>query len=106
MKPKLIPRAALALALTLSPAVADTPKPFKVAAFYTGKADQAHISFVKEANEWFPAAAKENGFTYETTNDWKKLNATYLADCQVVLFLDTRPEGPEQRQAFQEYMEK
>jgi hypothetical protein len=27
---------------------------FKVIAFYTGKSDLAHISFVHEANRWFP----------------------------------------------------
>jgi uncharacterized protein len=30
------------------------PKPFKAIAFYTAKNDQAHISFVHEANRWFP----------------------------------------------------
>ncbi len=104
MKPKFIHLAVLALALPL--AAEEAPKPFKVAAFYTGKEDQAHISFMKEANLWFPAMAKEHGFTYETTNDWKKLTPEYLASCQVLVFLDTRPEAPEQRQAFQDYMEK
>jgi hypothetical protein len=32
---------------------------FKVLAFYTGKNDLAHISFVKEANTWFGQLAKE-----------------------------------------------
>ncbi len=42
--------------LPFSSASGETPTPFKVAA-YTGKADRAHIiSFVKEANEWFPTA--------------------------------------------------
>ena len=27
---------------------------FKVIAFYTAKSDLAHISFVHEANKWFP----------------------------------------------------
>lgn len=27
---------------------------FRVVAFYTGKNDLAHISFVHEANHWFP----------------------------------------------------
>ena len=34
---------------------AENPAPkFKVLAFYTGKEDRAHISFVQEANRWFP----------------------------------------------------
>src|SRR6478609_4166221 len=80
-------------------------KPFKVIAFYTAKQDRAHISFVHQANKWFPQAAKEYHFEYDSTNDWSKLNAEFLSKYQVVLFLDTRPEDPAQRQAFQTYME-
>ncbi len=78
---------------------------FKAIAFYTAKNDQAHISFVHEANKWFPKIAQENHFVYDSTSNWNNLNAKFLADYQVVLFLDTRPETPEQREAFQKYME-
>lgn len=78
---------------------------FKVIAFYTAKNDQAHISFVHEANKWFPKIAKENHFEYDSTNNWDNLNAKFLAKYQVVLFLDTRPEKPSQREIFQKYME-
>jgi len=96
------------LTLTLSPrgvrADVVTPK-FKVIAFYTGKEDLAHISFVHEANKWFPVAGQKYGFAYDCTNDWSNLNAEFLSHYQVVLFLDTRPEDPAQRAAFQKYME-
>ena len=78
---------------------------FNVIAFYTGKEDQAHISFVREANRWFPQAAKEAGFTYRATTNWAELNEQVLSQYQVVVFLDTRPEEPSQREAFQRYME-
>lgn len=78
---------------------------FKVVGFFTGKADPAHISFVQEAHEWFFRVAKENNFTYDSTSNWDNLNTGYLQQCQVVLFLDTRPEQEAQRQAFREYME-
>ncbi|SEP34501.1 Trehalose utilisation [Flavobacterium sp. CF108] len=78
---------------------------FKVIAFYTAKNDQAHISFVHEANKWFPKAAEENHFVYDSTDNWNNLNAKFLANYQVVLFLDTRPETQEQREAFQKYIE-
>jgi uncharacterized protein len=78
----------------------------KVIAFYTGKNDQAHISFVHEANQWFEAVSSKNRFSYEATDDWTKLNSENLANYQVVLFLDTRPDAEDQRKAFQEYMEK
>lgn len=78
---------------------------FNVIAFYTGKNDLAHISFVNEANQWFPREAKQYGFTYTSTNDWTQLNAENLKRYQVVLFLDTRPDSADQREAFEAYME-
>ena len=79
-------------------------KPFKVIAFYTGKNDKAHVSFVHEANRWFPKMADEYHFTYDSTSDWNNLNARFLTNYQVVIFLDTRPEAPEQRLAFENYI--
>ncbi len=78
---------------------------FKVIAFYTAKNDAAHISFVHEANKWFSSQGKQNHFTYDSTNNWDNLNKEFLSHYQVVLFLDTRPEAPKQREAFQYYME-
>jgi hypothetical protein len=34
------------------------------------------------------------------------MNSNFLADYQVVIFLDTRPDSASQREAFREYMEK
>lgn len=78
---------------------------FRVIAFYTAKEDEAHISFVHEANAFLPKLAAANNFTYDSTSNWKNLNAAFLKDYQVVLFLDTRPEDPAQRAAFRTYME-
>ncbi|HEY9260858.1 ThuA domain-containing protein [Chitinophaga sp.] len=78
---------------------------FHVIAFYTAKNDQAHISFVHEANAWFPKMAAQYHFTYDSTNNWQNLNPAFLSKYQVVIFLDTRPDDPAQRKAFQEYME-
>jgi hypothetical protein len=58
-----------------------------------------------EANKFFPEMAAKYNFSYDSTTDWNKMNAEFLAQYQVVLFLDTRPEKPEQRAAFQKYME-
>ena len=78
---------------------------FKVIAFYTAKRDTAHISFVHEANKWFPKVAAQNGFTYDSTNDWSNLNKKFLSKYKIVIFLDTRPEDPKQREAFKRYMD-
>jgi hypothetical protein len=78
---------------------------FKVIAFYTAKNDQAHISFVKEANQWLSKISVQHHFSYESTNNWENMNAEYLSRFQVVVFLDTRPDSLPQRKAFQDYME-
>jgi hypothetical protein len=81
------------------------PPAFHVIAFFTGKEDDAHISFLHEAEQWFPAMAARYNFSFDTTSNWAKLNAQFLADYQVVVFLDTRPEEAAERAAFQSYME-
>src|SRR5690348_15875281 len=78
---------------------------FKVIAFYTARHDLAHISFVHEANKWFPAIARQYHFTYNSTDNWDNLNTRLLSQYEVVIFLDARPDKPAQRKAFQEFME-
>ncbi|WP_229311023.1 ThuA domain-containing protein [Larkinella soli] len=78
---------------------------FRVIAFFTARNDRAHISFVQEANRRFPKMAEKHRFTYDTTSNWNHLNPEFLSRYQVVLFLDTRPEVPAQREAFEKYME-
>jgi hypothetical protein len=82
-----------------------TPPSFKVIAFYTAKNDRAHISYVHEANKWFPEMAAKYNFSYDSTNNWNNLNTEFLSRYQVVLFLDTRPDSLPQREAFRKYME-
>jgi len=85
--------------------VAQKKPQFNVIAFYTERDDLAHISFVHEANKWFPKMATQHNFVYDSTNDWSKLNTEFLTQYQVVLFLDTRPDAPAQREAFKKYMD-
>jgi hypothetical protein len=110
MKLNLLKPLAMAIGLLgcvfTSPAQSGDASQFKVIAFYTGKNDLAHISFVHEANAWFPKMADKYHFTYEVTTNWSDLNAEFLSHYQVVLFLDTRPDVPAQRAAFQKYMEQ
>jgi hypothetical protein len=78
---------------------------FRVIGFFTGKRDDAHISFLHEAERWFPEMAAKYDFAFDTTSNWSNLNPEFLSRYQVVVFLDTRPEDPGQRAAFQSYME-
>ena len=77
---------------------------FRVIGFFTAQNDRAHISFVHEANKWFAQAAAENNFKYDSTNNWGRLNDSIASVYQVIVFLDTRPEALEQRQAFEKFM--
>jgi hypothetical protein len=97
----------LGLSAWVGPAGAQGSKPaaFRVIAFFTGRNDLAHVDFVREANQWFPQQAAAHGFSYDTTSNWQNMNASFLARYQVVVFLDTRPEQPAQRAAFQAYMD-
>jgi hypothetical protein len=78
---------------------------FNVIAFYTARQDLAHISFVHEANKRLYAMAAKHHFTYDSTNNWANLNTAFLSHYQVVIFLDTRPDVAEQREAFKQYMD-
>jgi uncharacterized protein len=80
------------------------PAGFHVIAFYTAQSDQAHISFVHEANRWLAETAVKHGFTYDSTSNWDNLNTDFLTRYQVVIFLDTRPETAAGRAAFEKYM--
>ena len=66
----------------------------KVIAFYTGRDDKAHISFVKEANRWFPRMAADHGFAYEATTNLGQPEPGLPFSYQGLVFLDTRPELP------------
>jgi uncharacterized protein len=103
-KLKLIKLVFACIGIVFATAVWGQKSKFSVIAFYTAKNDQAHISFVHEANKWFARQAETGKFTYDSTNDWNNLNQEFLSKYQVVLFLDTRPEVPAQREAFEKYM--
>jgi hypothetical protein len=50
--------------------------------------------------------AAEHAFTYDSTTNWANLNLDFLAPYQVVVFLDTRPEAPAQREALETYVRR
>ena len=84
----------------------DNKSKFSVIGFYTeNNSDLAHVSFVHEANAWFSSLARQHHFKYDSTSNWDNINARFLSNYQVVLFLDARPGSTQQREAFQFYME-
>src|SRR5438045_8912437 len=84
---------------------ASSSKPnFRVIAFYTAREDQAHISFVREAQRWFPEVAAKYNFSFDTTSDGHNLNAEFLTKNEVVVFLETHPQSPGPRRPLRGYM--
>jgi hypothetical protein len=94
----------LSFAVVSGTKAGDNTSKFRVIAFYKAKNDQAHISFVREANKWFSEVADKYNFVYEATDNWSNLNQEFLSHCQVVIFLDARPDSASQRRAFEEFM--
>ncbi|AEY87160.1 hypothetical protein SHJG_1885 [Streptomyces hygroscopicus subsp. jinggangensis 5008] len=94
------------VSLTAQPPAQAAPaaEPFRVLALYNGTYDAAHISFVHEANQWFPQQAAANGFTYTASNNWDLLANGGVNNYQVVLFLDDLPQSAAQRAGFEQYM--
>ena len=95
----------LALAL-ISSCAAQTSKPaVHVLAFYTETVEQDHVDFAHQAIQFYTAAAQRDHFEFTATTNWDKLNATDLAQYQVMLWLNDQPKTPQQRASFEQYME-
>ncbi len=103
-KIRILAMCSIILLISISLVYAQKTK-FKVIAFYTGINDPAHVSFVHEANWWFDKMANKYQFTYDSTNNWSNLNSEFLKNYQIVIFLDTRPDSINQRNAFEKYIE-
>ncbi len=77
------------------------PPPFRVLALYNSTWDAAHISFVEEANEWFPEQAAANGFTCTAGTDWDLLADGGGTRTRWVPFLHDLPQTAAQRTGFE-----
>lgn len=80
-------------------------KPFRVLAFYSTHVEQDHVDFAMQGIPFFQAIAKRDQFEFKATSNWDDMNPTVLKKYQVVMWLDEFPSTPQQRKAFEEYME-
>lgn len=78
---------------------------FRVLAFYSTKTEQDHVDFATDAITFFKDMAQRDDFEFTATTDWDEMNPSTLKQYQVVMWLDDGPFKPEQRAAFQDYME-
>ncbi|HEX4786315.1 MAG TPA: ThuA domain-containing protein [Candidatus Sulfotelmatobacter sp.] len=88
-----------------SPAFAQQSR-FKVLAFYSATAETDHVQFAQTALTFLKERAVTENFTFEATTRWADLNDDNLKTVQLVIWLNESPTGPEQRQAFERYMQR
>ena len=96
--------AALLLLFLNAAAVAQEPA-FKVLAFYSTDVEPDHVHTANDALAFYRALAAKNNFTFDATTDWTKLNETDLKPYRLILWLNNFPQTPQQRAAFEKYME-
>ena len=70
-----------------APAIAQQTQ-FHVLAFWSTTVEKDHVMFAQQAMQFYSALAKRDGFEFAATTNWDDLNATRLAQVQVVLWLD------------------
>jgi uncharacterized protein len=79
---------------------------FKALAFYTEKTEGDHVEFAHDAVKHLSDLASREHFAFDTTNNWDDLNDEHLKTYQLVIWLNQSPIKPEQRSAFERYMER
>lgn len=78
---------------------------FKVLVFYSATAEPDHVQFAQGALKFLNERAAIDHFTFEATTKWEDLNDENLKTCQLIVWLNESPAKPEQRRAFERYME-
>jgi hypothetical protein len=95
------------LGLTMQANLASAQKnPTRVLAFYTTTVEKDHVQFAYDALRFYTRLAKEKHFSFDSTTDWSKLNEDTLKKYQVVMWLNEFPHTPEERKAFENYMDR
>jgi uncharacterized protein len=81
------------------------PAPVHVLAFYSTNVERDHVDFALQAVKFFSEAADRDDFQFESTTNWDDLNPQRLKQVQIVLWFNDSAHTPEQRAAFEQYME-
>jgi type 1 glutamine amidotransferase len=78
---------------------------FKALAFYSTDVEPDHVKTAQDALAFYNDLAAKQNFILDTTTDWSKLNENDLKPYRLILWLNNFPQTPEQRAAFEKYME-
>ncbi|HET7893624.1 MAG TPA: ThuA domain-containing protein [Candidatus Sulfotelmatobacter sp.] len=79
---------------------------FRVLAFYSSTAETDHVQFAQDALTFLNERAASEHFRFESTTKWEDLNDENLKTVQLVVWLNESPTAPEQRHAFERYMQR
>jgi uncharacterized protein len=101
----LIPIALVSLTLAMAHPRAAQP-PIHILAFYNATGEPDHIDFAQQALPFFAQLAQKHNFVFASTTQWNDLNAEKLSSVQLVLWLNDSPHTPQQRAAFETFMNR
>ena len=94
------------LAVTLAPPlVYAQAAPVHVLAFYSTDVEGDHVDFAKQAVTFFADEAARDHYEFASTTNWDDMNPERLKDVQIVLCFNDSARTPQQRAAFEQYME-
>ncbi len=78
---------------------------FKALIYYTEQAEEAHVTFAKQAEHFFKKLNYGEGFVLDITTDFSQYTYEKLKEYNVVIMLNTTPSAPAERAVFEKYME-
>ena len=81
-----------------------TPR-FHVLVFHTTDVEPDHLQFAEDALKLLGEFAVKDNFVFDSSTSWDDLNEEKLQHYQLVVWLNDSPKNPQQRLAFQRYME-
>ncbi|MDL2255496.1 ThuA domain-containing protein [Parabacteroides sp. OttesenSCG-928-G06] len=78
---------------------------FKALIYYTHNVEKAHVDFALQGVEFFKRLNYGEGFVLHTTTDLTAYPYEKLKEYDIVIMLNSSPQTPAERSAFEQYME-
>lgn len=78
---------------------------FKAIVFYSETAEVAHVQFGRQTVDFFERLNYGDGFYLDIATDFSGYDYEKLKEYSVVVMVNTSPGSPEERAAFEKYME-
>ena len=77
----------------------------RVLAFYTERGEKDHVDFARQAITFFAHDAAAQHYEWRATQDWNELLAVTPQADPLIVWLNDEPHTPEQKSAFERYIE-